>query len=113
MIMNVPLVDLPAQHAEIAEEVMSGFERVLARTAFIGGDEVAAFEEAFARFCGARHCIGVANGTDAIEIMLRARGIGRGDEVIVPANTFIATASAPSIGPEPGRCWLTATPTTS
>lgn len=91
---NIPLVDLAAQHAEIAEEVAAGFDRVLGATAFVGGPDVAAFEEEFARYCRAAHCIGVANGTDAIEIMLRASGIGPGDEVIVPANTFIATVGA-------------------
>jgi len=90
----IPLVDLRAQHAEIADEVREGFERVLAATSFILGREVAEFEAAFAGFCGVRHCIGVANGTDALELGLRALGIGSGHEVIVPANTFIATALA-------------------
>jgi dTDP-4-amino-4,6-dideoxygalactose transaminase len=88
----IPLVDLKAQHAEIADEVAVGFARVIADTAFILGPEVRAFEAAFARFCGVPHCIGVANGTDAIELVVRALGLGPGDEVIVPANTFIATA---------------------
>jgi dTDP-4-amino-4,6-dideoxygalactose transaminase len=88
----IPLVDLRAQHAEVADEVARGFARVLERTAFILGDEVRAFEEEFARFCGVGHCIGVGNGTDAIEMMLRALDIGPGTEVLVPANTFIATA---------------------
>ncbi|HEX9945105.1 MAG TPA: DegT/DnrJ/EryC1/StrS family aminotransferase [Thermoanaerobaculia bacterium] len=88
----IPLVDLAAQHAEIADEVAAGFARVIADTAFILGPAVREFEEAFARFCGVAHCVGVANGTDAIELTLRALGVGPGDEVIVPANTFIATA---------------------
>jgi dTDP-4-amino-4,6-dideoxygalactose transaminase len=88
----IPLADLKAQHAEIADEVAAGFARVIADTAFILGPEVRAFEEAFARFCGVPRCIGVANGTDAIELIIRALGLGAGDEVIVPANTFIATA---------------------
>ncbi len=88
----IPLVDLAAQHAEISEEVTQGFARVFASTAFILGPEVAAFEQAFAAACGVAHCVGVANGTDAIELTLRALGIGKGDEVLVPANTFIATA---------------------
>jgi dTDP-4-amino-4,6-dideoxygalactose transaminase len=67
---------------------------VLERTAFILGDEVAAFERAYAAFAGVRHCIGVGNGTDALELALRAIGVGPGDEVIIPANTFIATAAA-------------------
>ena len=91
---NIPLVDLKAQHAEIADEVRAGFDRILTNTAFVGGAEVAGFEEEFAAFCGTAHCVGVANGTDAIEIALRAAGIGPGDEVIAPANTFIATVGA-------------------
>ena len=91
---HIPMVDLHAQHAEIAEEFATGLQAVLDATAFVGGPDVAAFEEEFASFCGARHCVGVASGTDAIELMLLGLGIGRGDEVIVPANTFIATAEA-------------------
>ncbi len=88
----VPLVDLKAQHAEIADEVSAGFARVIGETAFILGPPVREFEEAFARYCGTACCVGVANGTDAIELTVRALGIGPGDEVIVPANTFIASA---------------------
>lgn len=91
---NVAFVDLAAQHREIEDEVRVGFDRVLSATAFVGGPDVAEFEAEFARYCGARHCIGVANGTDAIEIALLAAGIGSGDEVIAPANTFIATVGA-------------------
>ena len=90
----IPLVDLAAQHAAVAAEVAEGWQQVLARTAFIDGPQVAAFESEYAAFIGARHCVGVANGTDAIEIALRALGIGAGDECILPANTFIATAEA-------------------
>ncbi|MFL6236326.1 MAG: DegT/DnrJ/EryC1/StrS family aminotransferase [Thermoanaerobaculia bacterium] len=89
---GIPLVDLKAQHAEIAGEVAAGFARVIADTAFILGPQVRAFEEEFARFCGLPHCVGVANGTDAIELSVRALGLKAGDEVIVPANTFIASA---------------------
>ena len=88
----IPLVDLKAQHAEIAADVAAGFEKVIGDTAFILGPAVREFEEAFARYCEVSQCVGVANGTDAIELILRALGIGPGDEVIVPANTFIATA---------------------
>jgi len=91
---NIPLVDLRAQHAEIADEVAAGFADVMANTSFVGGPAVAEFEQEFAAFVGAQHCVGVGNGTDAIELMLLGLGIGRGDEVIVPANTFIATAEA-------------------
>ena len=91
---RIPLVDLAAAHAEVAEEVETGFKRVIADTAFVGGAEVAAFEQEYAAFSGLPHCVGVANGTDALELALRAAGVGRGAEVIVPANTFIATAEA-------------------
>lgn len=89
---QIPLVDLKAQHAEIAEEVAEGFAKVIADTAFVLGPQVREFEAAFARFCEAPHCVGVANGTDAIELTVRALGLRAGDEVIVPANTFIASA---------------------
>jgi dTDP-4-amino-4,6-dideoxygalactose transaminase len=91
---TVPLVDLAAQHAAVAEEVASGWHDVLSQTAFVGGPQVAAFEREFATFIGTQQCIGVGNGTDAIEIGLRALGVGPGDECILPANTFIATAEA-------------------
>jgi dTDP-4-amino-4,6-dideoxygalactose transaminase len=90
----IPLMDLQTAHAEVAEEVAVGWKRVLADTAFIGGPEVAAFEREYAAFTGVRHCVGVANGTDALELALRAVGVGPGDDVVVPANTFIATAEA-------------------
>jgi dTDP-4-amino-4,6-dideoxygalactose transaminase len=93
---SIPLVDLAAQQMAVADEVADGWREVLARTTFIGGPQVLAFEREYAEFIGARHCIGVANGTDAIEIALRAMGIGAGDECILPANTFIATAEAVS-----------------
>ena len=93
---SIPLVDLSAQHAAVAEEVAEGWQEVLARTAFIGGPQVAAFEREYAEFIGVSHCVAMANGTDAIEIALRALGVGPGDECILPANTFIATAEAVS-----------------
>jgi dTDP-4-amino-4,6-dideoxygalactose transaminase len=91
---SIPLVDLAAQHGAVAEEIAEGWREVLARTSFIAGPQVAAFEAEYAAFTGTRHCVGVANGTDAIEIALRAVGAGPGDECILPANTFIATAEA-------------------
>jgi dTDP-4-amino-4,6-dideoxygalactose transaminase len=91
---RIPLVDLSAAHAEVADEVAVGFKRVLAETAFIGGEEVAAFEREYAAYCGVGHCVGLANGTDALELALRALGVGPGDDVVIPANTFIATAEA-------------------
>ncbi len=76
--------------------------RVLASTRFIGGPEIDRFESSFADYCGAAHCVGVANGTDALTVALRALGIGPGDEVIVPSMTFIATAeSAVLVGADP------------
>lgn len=90
----VPLVDLGIQRDRIADEVAEGFARVLATTSFVQGPDVAAFEEEFAAFTGRSFCIGVANGTDALELALRAVGIGPGDAVAVPANTFIASVEA-------------------
>jgi len=91
---NIPLVDLKAQLAQIGDDVRRGFDRIVENTAFILGKEVATFERDFAKLCDAPFCVGVGNGTDALELALRALGVGRGDEVIVPANTFIASALA-------------------
>jgi dTDP-4-amino-4,6-dideoxygalactose transaminase len=91
---KIPLVDLGWQHRQIAADVAEGFERVLSATAFVEGPDVGAFEAEFAAYCGVTHCIGVANGTDAIELALRAAGVGAGDEVILPTNSFVATAEA-------------------
>jgi dTDP-4-amino-4,6-dideoxygalactose transaminase len=90
----IPLVDLRRQWEQIREEVESGWADVVARSEFVLGRQVREFEAAFASFCEAEYCIGVANGTDAIELALRGADMGPGDEVIVPANTFIATALA-------------------
>ena len=95
----IPLVDLKLQYHRIEAEVREGFDEVLSNTSFILGPHVRAFEVAYARFIGAGHCLGVANGTDALELALRAVGIGAReggarDEVIVQANTFIASALA-------------------
>ena len=94
--MKVPLVDLVSQQLEISDEVRSGLDEVFANTSFIGGAPVAEFEKAYAAASGVAHCIGVANGTDAVELALRTAGVGQADEVILPANTFIATAEAVS-----------------
>lgn len=88
----IPLVDLKWQHAVVADDVQKGWAEVLSNTSFILGKHVAEFEKAYAAFQGVAHCVGLANGTDAVELAVRAMGIGPGDEVIVPANTFIATA---------------------
>jgi dTDP-4-amino-4,6-dideoxygalactose transaminase len=93
--LKIPLVDLSRQYHEVRDEIEAGWSKVLDTAAFIMGVEVDEFEQRFAAYCGAGYCVGVGNGTDAIELALRAVGIGPGDEVIVPANTFMATALAP------------------
>ena len=90
----IPFLDLGRQHAEMRQELLAAFERVSSTSAFILGEEVERFEEEFARYCGVRHCVGIASGTAALTLALLAAGIGRGDEVIVPAHTFIASALA-------------------
>ncbi len=92
--MNIPFVDLKAQYEEIGEEIDRAAASVISKTAFIGGPFVKDFEQAFAAFCGAEHCIGTGNGTDALYLALRCAGVGEGDRVIVPANSFIATSEA-------------------
>jgi len=92
--MTIKFVDLGRQYEAIAPEIDAAIAEVVHSTAFVGGEYVARFEREFAAYCEAEHCIGVANGTDALELSLRALGVGRGDEVITVANTFIATAAA-------------------
>ena len=92
----VPFLDLAAQQAEIAEEVMPVWQAQLESASFVGGPEVAAFEREYAEYIGVRHVVGVSNGTDALELAYRAIGVEPGDEIIMPANTFIATAEAAS-----------------
>jgi dTDP-4-amino-4,6-dideoxygalactose transaminase len=92
--MSVPMVDLRAQYLRIQDAIDAGVARVVASTQFIGGEECQLFELEFAAFCGARHAVGVANGTDALTLALRAYGVGPGDEVVTVANTFIATGEA-------------------
>lgn len=89
--MRIPFLDFNAQVAELRPELDAAFERVLSSGWFVLGREVEAFENEFAAYCGARHCIGVGNGLEALHLILRGYGIGPGDEVIVPANTYIAT----------------------
>ena len=89
-----PFVDLTAQYRELRDELLPAIERIMAAGAFIGGEPVTRFESAFAALCGAPHAIGVANGTDALHLALRALGIGPGDEVITVPNTFVATVEA-------------------
>lgn len=91
---TIPFIDLAAAAREVSATVDDAWQRLLERGAFIGGQEVQAFEKAWAAYCGTSHAVGVGNGTDAIRLTLTALGIGPGDEVIVPANTFIASAEA-------------------
>src|SRR3990172_3788038 len=92
--LQVPFVDLKAQYRSKAEEIDRAISNVLNSAAFILGPELTAFEQEFADYCQARFAIGVDCGTSALEMTLRAYGIGPGDEVITAANTFIATAVA-------------------
>lgn len=91
---HIPLVDLKAQYGHLKPEIDAAIARVIESTSFIMGPEVRDFETAFAAFCGARHAVGVSSGTAALELTLRALGVGRGDEVITTPFTSIATAEA-------------------
>lgn len=100
--MKVPFVDLKAQYLSLKDEFDAAVAEVMSETAFIGGRYAAGFETSFAEYLGVNHCVACANGTDAIEIALKAIGVEPGDEVLLPANTFIATAEAVSnIGAKP------------
>ena len=90
----VPMVDLKAQYRRIREDVDAAIARVVESAEFIKGAECTAFEREFAAWCGVAHACGVANGTDALTLALRAYGVGPGDEVVTVANTFIATGEA-------------------
>jgi dTDP-4-amino-4,6-dideoxygalactose transaminase len=87
----IPFLDVGAMHAELRPRLDAAYARVIDSNSLILGQELEAFEHEFAEYCGAKHCIGVANGLDALFITLKAMGIGPGDEVIVPSNTYIAT----------------------
>ncbi len=91
---TIPLVDLRREHSQIAGEIEQGWAGVIERMSFVLGDEGRAFEAEFAAFSGVPWCAAVGSGTDALEIALRACGVGAGDEVIVPANSFVASALA-------------------
>ena len=92
--MNVPFVSFRPLEKELKNELTAAFDRVFANSWYIEGTEDAAFERNFAKFCHVNHCIGTGNGLDALMLALKALDIGEGDEVIVPSNTFIATALA-------------------
>src|SRR5437879_677913 len=89
---EVPFTDLGAMTREVRADVVQAWSGVLDTSGFIGGAAVDRFEAEWAEYCGTSQCIGVANGTDALQLTLMAFGIGLGDEGIVPANTFVATA---------------------
>jgi len=107
---QIPFLDMKAPYQELHEELDASYRRVMASGWYILGEEVEAFEQEFAAYCGARFCVGVGNGLDALHLILRAYGIGQGDEVIVPSNTYIATwlavsyAGAKPVPVEPDRC---------
>lgn len=94
--MMIPLVDLKAQYVAIRKEIDKAINNVISQTAFINGKEVTDFENAFAKYLSAKHCITVNSGTDALILGMRALRLSPGDEVLVPVNTFIATALAAS-----------------
>jgi dTDP-4-amino-4,6-dideoxygalactose transaminase len=95
--MKIPLLDLYAQYLSIKGDVDAAIQRTIVQSAFIGGDELRAFEAEYAEYCEAKAAVGVGNGTDALYLALRALGVGPGDEVITVAHTFIATAEAISL----------------
>lgn len=102
MQIEVPFLDLKKAYLEIKEEMDAAYERVMQSGWFIMGSELESFEKEFADYCGARYCLGVGNGLEALHLLLRAYGIGPGDEVIVPSNTYIATWLAVSqVGARP------------
>jgi dTDP-4-amino-4,6-dideoxygalactose transaminase len=91
MTAQVPFLDLGQTYFEIKVELDAAYQRVMNSGWYILGEEVQAFEEEFAAYCGTKHCVGVGNGLEALQLILRAYGVGPGDEVVVPANTYVAT----------------------
>ena len=89
--MKIPFLELAPTYAELKADIDAAIGRVLTKGWYILGEEVAAFEREFAEYAGARHCVGVGNGLEALRLVLRAWDIGPGGEVIVPSNTYIAT----------------------
>lgn len=92
--MKIPFVSFLPMERELNDDLRGAFDRVFTRSWYIEGVEDEAFEKAYAEYCGTQHCVGVGNGLDALMLSLKALGIGEGDEVIVPSNTYIATALA-------------------
>jgi dTDP-4-amino-4,6-dideoxygalactose transaminase len=111
---SVPFLDFVAPYEELKDELDEAYGRFMRSAWYVLGKEVEAFEQEFAAFCGVQHCVGVGNGLDALHLILRAYGIGPGDEVIVPSNTYIATWLAVSyvgatpvpVEPHPHTCNL-------
>lgn len=93
----IPFLDLKAQQARIAADLRGRIDAVLAHCQFILGPEVAELERKLAEFCGAKHCVSISSGTDALQIAMMAEGIGRGDAVFLPAFTYTATAEVPLV----------------
>src|SRR3954464_489360 len=91
---RVPFVDLKAQHRALQSELEAAFADIVRTAYFVGGPRVRQFEEEFAGFVGAPYAVGMSSGTSALELALKVAGIAPGDDVIVPANTFFATAEA-------------------
>src|SRR4029078_12316033 len=91
---RVPFVDLAHVNLPLRDQLVTGFSSVLEQGNFVGGSEVESFESAFAAYCGSARCVGTSSGLDALRLGLLAAGLAPGDEVIVPANTFIATCEA-------------------
>lgn len=89
--MKVPFLDFVGPYEELKPELDAAYERFMRSAWYILGKEVEAFEQEFANYCGSKHCVGVGNGLEALHLILRAYGIGKNDEVIVPSNTYIAT----------------------
>ena len=89
--MTIPFLDLKPAHDEVRAELDAAYHRVMDSGRFVLGREVEALEREFADYCGTAHCVTVGNGLEALQLILRAYGVGPGDEVIVPAHTFIAT----------------------
>src|SRR3954470_2226519 len=87
----IPFLDLKPAYAELKPELDAAYARVMESGWFVLGKEVEAFEQEYAAYCGTRHCVGLGNGLEALELVLRGWNIGPGDEVIVPSNTYIAT----------------------
>ncbi len=94
--MEIPFVSFEPMHNEIEEEILNKFKEVYEKNWFINGTEVELFQSEFAKYCGSKYCVGCGNGLDALHLILRAYDIKQGDEVIIPSNTYIATALAVS-----------------